>query len=216
MTEFRLEQYVNFKGKPLEGQFSATVALFIIQYCNHTPVRFGLDGVAVTATTIIIFFFIFTSTALATMISRLSRVNRSANTFTHTTCRVCAALIPEWFFKFGFVPPETTNSWQSVIEAAPESQMMPANVLTYGVFTALTVIALSCSFCACNYDRACTRACVYVCSSSSGDILLNIVSASESICGCGFECVCVCVCVCVCHPLSSYTTRAQSFAEGTS
>mmetsp|Transcript_37462 Transcript_37462/g.52255 ORF Transcript_37462/g.52255 Transcript_37462/m.52255 type:complete len:160 (-) Transcript_37462:133-612(-) len=54
MTDFRLEQYVNFKGKPLE----------------------------------------------------------------------------EWFFKFGFVPPETTNSWQSVIEAAEESQMMPANVLT--------------------------------------------------------------------------------------
>lgn len=39
-------------------------------------------------------------------------------------------LIAEWFFEFGFVIPGSTNTWQSVIEAAPESQMMPANVLT--------------------------------------------------------------------------------------
>jgi len=38
--------------------------------------------------------------------------------------------IEEWFFEFGFVIPESTNTWQNVIEAAPESQMMPANVLT--------------------------------------------------------------------------------------
>lgn len=36
----------------------------------------------------------------------------------------------EWCFDFGFVIPGSTNTWQSVIEAAPESQMMPANVLT--------------------------------------------------------------------------------------
>lgn len=36
---------------------------------------------------------------------------------------------PEWFFDFGFVIPNSTNTWQSLIEAAPESQMMPANVL---------------------------------------------------------------------------------------
>lgn len=39
-------------------------------------------------------------------------------------------LCPEWFFEFGFVIPNSTNTWQSLIEAAPESQMMPANVLT--------------------------------------------------------------------------------------
>jgi len=37
--------------------------------------------------------------------------------------------IEEWFFEFGFVIPNSTNTWQNVIEAAPESQMMPANVL---------------------------------------------------------------------------------------
>jgi retinal rod rhodopsin-sensitive cGMP 3',5'-cyclic phosphodiesterase subunit delta len=37
--------------------------------------------------------------------------------------------ILEWYFEFGFVIPDSTNTWQSVIEAAPESQMMPANVL---------------------------------------------------------------------------------------
>jgi len=36
----------------------------------------------------------------------------------------------EWKFDFGFVIPGSTNTWQSVIEAAPESQMMPANALT--------------------------------------------------------------------------------------
>ncbi|XP_078266219.1 retinal rod rhodopsin-sensitive cGMP 3',5'-cyclic phosphodiesterase subunit delta isoform X2 [Rhinoraja longicauda] len=39
----------------------------------------------------------------------------------------------EWFFEFGFVIPNSTNTWQSLIEAAPESQMMPANVLTGNV-----------------------------------------------------------------------------------
>jgi len=37
--------------------------------------------------------------------------------------------IEEWFFEFGFVIPGSTNSWQSLIEAAPESQMIPASVL---------------------------------------------------------------------------------------
>eukprot|EP00041_Stephanoeca_diplocostata_P000394 m.14535 g.14535 ORF g.14535 m.14535 type:complete len:159 (+) comp10467_c0_seq2:146-622(+) len=41
--------------------------------------------------------------------------------------------LEEWHFKFGFVMPGSTNSWQSVLEAAPESQMMPANVLTGNV-----------------------------------------------------------------------------------
>ena len=35
----------------------------------------------------------------------------------------------EWMFEFGFVIPGSTNTWQSLIEAAPQSQMMPANVL---------------------------------------------------------------------------------------
>jgi len=39
----------------------------------------------------------------------------------------------EWNFEFGFVIPGSTNTWQSVIEAAPESQMMPANVLNGNV-----------------------------------------------------------------------------------
>ncbi|GAB1285186.1 Retinal rod rhodopsin-sensitive cGMP 3',5'-cyclic phosphodiesterase subunit delta [Apodemus speciosus] len=38
--------------------------------------------------------------------------------------------LEEWFFEFGFVIPNSTNTWQSLIEAAPESQMMPASVLT--------------------------------------------------------------------------------------
>jgi len=37
----------------------------------------------------------------------------------------------EWFFEFGFVIPDSTNTWQSVIEAAPQGQMMPASALRY-------------------------------------------------------------------------------------
>jgi len=39
----------------------------------------------------------------------------------------------EWFFDFGFVIPGSTNTWQSIIEAAPQSQMIPASLLTGNV-----------------------------------------------------------------------------------
>ncbi|KAF7491247.1 Retinal rod rhodopsin-sensitive cGMP 3', 5'-cyclic phosphodiesterase subunit delta [Sarcoptes scabiei] len=40
------------------------------------------------------------------------------------------ARVPKkWFFEFGYVIANSTNTWQSLMEAAPESQMMPANVL---------------------------------------------------------------------------------------
>ncbi|TMS35524.1 hypothetical protein L596_002912 [Steinernema carpocapsae] len=39
-------------------------------------------------------------------------------------------VIEEWFFDFGFVIPNSTNTWQSTIEAAPEAQMLPASLLS--------------------------------------------------------------------------------------
>uniref|UniRef100_A0A7R9YGZ6 GMP phosphodiesterase delta subunit domain-containing protein n=1 Tax=Diacronema lutheri TaxID=2081491 RepID=A0A7R9YGZ6_DIALT len=39
----------------------------------------------------------------------------------------------EWFFDFGFVIPNSTNTWQQTIEAAPSSQMLPASVLNGNV-----------------------------------------------------------------------------------
>jgi len=41
--------------------------------------------------------------------------------------------LEEWNFDFGFVIPSSTNTWQSLIEAAPESQMMPARALNGNV-----------------------------------------------------------------------------------
>lgn len=38
-------------------------------------------------------------------------------------------LLEQWAFTMGPVKPCSTNSWISTIEAAPESQMMPAKVL---------------------------------------------------------------------------------------
>uniref|UniRef100_A0A1I8GTY4 Phosphodiesterase delta-like protein n=2 Tax=Macrostomum lignano TaxID=282301 RepID=A0A1I8GTY4_9PLAT len=42
-------------------------------------------------------------------------------------------VIEEWNFEFGFVIPGSTNTWQSIIEAAPESQMMSASALSGNV-----------------------------------------------------------------------------------
>ncbi|CAH2979568.1 unnamed protein product [Chilo suppressalis] len=41
--------------------------------------------------------------------------------------------LEEWFFEFGYVISNSCNTWQSMIESAPESQMMPANVLNGNV-----------------------------------------------------------------------------------
>jgi hypothetical protein len=49
--------------------------------------------------------------------------------FNETIFLLQGRCLEEWFFEFGFVIPNSTNTWQSLIEAAPESQMMPANVL---------------------------------------------------------------------------------------
>ncbi|XP_017778561.1 PREDICTED: retinal rod rhodopsin-sensitive cGMP 3',5'-cyclic phosphodiesterase subunit delta [Nicrophorus vespilloides] len=37
--------------------------------------------------------------------------------------------LEEWYFDFGYVMPESNNTWQSVMQAAPESEMMPASIL---------------------------------------------------------------------------------------
>uniref|UniRef100_A0AC35U5T9 GMP_PDE_delta domain-containing protein n=1 Tax=Rhabditophanes sp. KR3021 TaxID=114890 RepID=A0AC35U5T9_9BILA len=42
-------------------------------------------------------------------------------------------IIEEWYFDFGFVIPDSTNTWQSVIDAAPEGQMLPAMLLSGNV-----------------------------------------------------------------------------------
>lgn len=39
----------------------------------------------------------------------------------------------EWYFEFGFVIPNSTNTWQSLIEAAAEAQMLPAGLLSGNV-----------------------------------------------------------------------------------
>uniref|UniRef100_A0AC35G9K6 Phosphodiesterase delta-like protein n=1 Tax=Panagrolaimus sp. PS1159 TaxID=55785 RepID=A0AC35G9K6_9BILA len=39
-------------------------------------------------------------------------------------------IIEEWIFEFGFVMPDSTNSWQNSIEAAPKAQMLPASLLS--------------------------------------------------------------------------------------
>jgi len=41
--------------------------------------------------------------------------------------------IEAWHFQFGFVIPNSTNTWQQTIEAADEAQMMPASVLNGNV-----------------------------------------------------------------------------------
>jgi len=42
-------------------------------------------------------------------------------------------ILEEWSFHFGFVIPNSTNSWQQTIEAADESEMLPAEILSGNV-----------------------------------------------------------------------------------
>lgn len=42
-------------------------------------------------------------------------------------------IMEKWNFEMGHVNAFTTNTWQSTIESAPESQMMPAKVLSGNV-----------------------------------------------------------------------------------
>lgn len=48
-------------------------------------------------------------------------------------CKFKGKLLEQWAFTMGSVKPLSTNSWVSTIEAAPESQMMPAKVLNGNV-----------------------------------------------------------------------------------
>eukprot|EP00927_Polykrikos_kofoidii_P051232 TRINITY_DN45018_c0_g1_i1.p1 TRINITY_DN45018_c0_g1~~TRINITY_DN45018_c0_g1_i1.p1 ORF type:complete len:169 (+),score=25.46 TRINITY_DN45018_c0_g1_i1:59-508(+) len=41
--------------------------------------------------------------------------------------------VEEWNFNFGFVIPNSTNSWQQTIEAADEEDMIPAELLSGNV-----------------------------------------------------------------------------------
>ena len=63
----------------------------------------------------------------------------------------------EWYFDFGFVIPSSTNTWQSLIEAAPESQMMPANVLKWVILCMLGIwkdhFTAPCSECEVEFDN---------------------------------------------------------------
>ncbi|VDD88543.1 unnamed protein product [Enterobius vermicularis] len=39
------------------------------------------------------------------------------------------SILEEWSFEFGFVIPGSTNTWENMIEAASEPQMLPASLL---------------------------------------------------------------------------------------
>ncbi|KAH0793005.1 Retinal rod rhodopsin-sensitive cGMP 3',5'-cyclic phosphodiesterase subunit delta [Histomonas meleagridis] len=40
----------------------------------------------------------------------------------------------EWDYKFGFVMPESENSWETIVEAAGEGKMLPAEYLSGNMF----------------------------------------------------------------------------------
>jgi retinal rod rhodopsin-sensitive cGMP 3',5'-cyclic phosphodiesterase subunit delta len=44
--------------------------------------------------------------------------------------RLHGQLIEQWSFKFGFVIPGSTNTWQTTVVAAGDGQMLPAEVLS--------------------------------------------------------------------------------------
>ena len=39
-------------------------------------------------------------------------------------------VVEEWDFKFGFVMPNSTNTWENIIDAAEKEDMIPAEILS--------------------------------------------------------------------------------------
>lgn len=70
-------------------------------------------------------------TKIVIMTIKVVNNDNKINIFVHPFQKVLfkGRCLEEWFFEFGYVIPNSTNTWQSIIESAPESQMMPANVL---------------------------------------------------------------------------------------
>lgn len=116
LKNLRLEQKVMFKGKPVEGKVKLNIC------CCYSPFVGALN----THTTATVFLAIR---------SLISEKLQDSNFICYDNCvsdSCVHVLVPpvDWNFDFGFVIPGSTNTWQSVIEAVDESQMMPANVLT--------------------------------------------------------------------------------------
>ena len=57
----------------------------------------------------------------------------SRNRNAYWTCVNVSSMSIEWFFKFGFVMPGSTNSWEHVIEAATPGAMLSAEELSGNV-----------------------------------------------------------------------------------
>lgn len=49
--------------------------------------------------------------------------------------------VEQWDFSFGFVPPGTENSWETIVTAAGEGKMMPAEVLSGNMFIVTSFFA---------------------------------------------------------------------------
>ncbi|CAE6970964.1 PDE6D [Symbiodinium natans] len=52
--------------------------------------------------------------------------------------------LEEWNFHFGFVIPNSTNTWQQTIEAAEEEEMLPAELLSGNVIIETTFLDGDC------------------------------------------------------------------------
>jgi retinal rod rhodopsin-sensitive cGMP 3',5'-cyclic phosphodiesterase subunit delta len=49
--------------------------------------------------------------------------------------------IEQWNYKFGFVIPQSTNSWETIVEAAGEGKMLPASVLSGNLYIVTSFFA---------------------------------------------------------------------------
>uniref|UniRef100_A0A3B3SN63 Phosphodiesterase 6D, cGMP-specific, rod, delta n=1 Tax=Paramormyrops kingsleyae TaxID=1676925 RepID=A0A3B3SN63_9TELE len=119
LEKFRLEQKVLFKGQCLEGRLSSFDA---VQFCAVLARSVPDLSRRVLFEHWQVIFACKSGKASEIIVGCLQ-----------TRLRFSPSFPAEWFFEFGFVIPNSTNTWQSLIEAAPESQMMPANVLTGNV-----------------------------------------------------------------------------------
>ena len=71
----------------------------------------------------------FKGTIIEGVVSLTADAARLLSSFSRCHSLSFSLLHLEWTFSFGFVIPGSTNTWQSLIEAAAENQMIPSNLL---------------------------------------------------------------------------------------
>ena len=106
------------------------------RYCTHLPYADILYFTVICC--IVVYYYpavryLNTINLLLYTIMRYCSVSIISIHHSYYILTQCILTDTEWHFQFGFVIPGSTNTWQQTIDAAPPSEMLPAQVLSGNV-----------------------------------------------------------------------------------